>query len=98
MANYTARIELHSADSDEYDLLHQKMEADGFRRWIKDKENIKYALPTAEYSLVGSDLSCSEVRDIASTHANAVKRKPTPGVLVTESKARRWSGLKKWKS
>jgi hypothetical protein len=30
MTNYTTRVELHGADEDEYEALHDAMEAEGF--------------------------------------------------------------------
>ena len=36
MARYTVRVELHKADSDDYETLHECMEEEGFLRYITD--------------------------------------------------------------
>lgn len=94
MTNFTVRIELHGADDDDYASLHEAMEEKGFFRWIEGSGS-KYRLPTAEYN-IASTMDRTEVRDLAKTIAAAVKRSPTPWVLVTESAGRAWCGLEKW--
>lgn len=87
MADFTVRVELHNADSDDYDSLHEKMEAKGYSRQIS-ANGTKYQLPTAEYCCT-KDLSASEVRDAVLDIAKKVK--PSPDVLVTKSDGRAWS-------
>jgi hypothetical protein len=95
MTKFTVRIELHGADDDDYENLHETMEEKGFFRWI-EADGTKYRLPTAEYNFTSSTLDCGKVRDLAKSIAAGVKRSPTPWVLVTESVGRYWSGLEKW--
>ena len=96
MTNYTVRIELHRADDDDYNALHEAMEQNGFVRWVETEESIKYRLPTAEYNLSNSELTRSQVLDLAVDIAKSVKPQPTPWILVTQSAWRRWSGIKTW--
>ena len=92
MSKFTTRVELHNADSDDYDTLHDEMKAEGFSRTIENSDGVSYHLPTAEYNYIG-DATASDVRDKAANAASRVKDKFE--VLVTESKTRSWQGLKK---
>jgi len=93
MAAFTVRVELHKADSDDYDKLHEKMEADGFSRTVASDDGATYHLPTAEYSYSHPTMTAREVASKAHAVANAVK--PKPAVLVTKSAGRSWQGLEK---
>jgi hypothetical protein len=97
MTNYTTRVELHGADEDEYEALHDAMEAEGFVRWIENSSGEKLRLPTAEYNLSDSTLDRKQVVKRAERAAESVKPNPTPWILVTESAGRTWSGLKPWR-
>lgn len=93
MTAFTVRVELHDAE-DLYDDLHKAMSKEGFYRTILIDE-VRYQLPTAEYSLPNSDLLAQEVLDKAERAANSVKSKPQPSILVTRTEIRRYhSGLK----
>lgn len=48
MAKFTVRVELHDANSEDYDNLHKKMEAKGYSREISSNGKT-YQLPSAEY-------------------------------------------------
>lgn len=98
MTNFTVRVELHTATSDQYDDLHSAMEAQGFVRWVANGTGDKSQLPTAEYNMQGSSLTRSQVQARAERAASSVKADPQPYVLTTESAGRSWSGLKPWKS
>jgi hypothetical protein len=41
MIKYTVRVELHDAEDDDYENLHEAMEKKGFVRWAKDSEGSK---------------------------------------------------------
>ncbi|PHM23024.1 type V toxin-antitoxin system endoribonuclease antitoxin GhoS [Xenorhabdus budapestensis] len=91
MANFTVRVELHNANSKDYDKLHEKMGNAGFKRTITTKAGKIYHLPDAEYS-INSDKSTEEIRDLALDTAKKVKT--NPAILVTKSNGtRKWSGL-----
>lgn len=93
MALFTVRVELHNADSDDYENLHQRMEAAGFSRTITTQSGEVYHLPDAEYSYTG-DQTTEFVRDLARDTAKKIKA--NPAILVTKSDGtRRWSGLDK---
>lgn len=98
MTNFTVRVELHGATNDQYDDLHEAMEAQGFVRWVKDGDGNKSQLPTAEYNMQGSSLTRSQAQKRAENAASSVKANPQPYVLTTESNGRTWSGLKPWKA
>jgi len=87
MAKFTVRVELHDADSADYDLLHEKMEKSGYNRDIYGSNNKLYRLPTAEYSC-SKIKSASEIRDEVIDIADLIK--DDFDVLVTESASRAW--------
>ncbi|MGY3495931.1 hypothetical protein [Bradyrhizobium sp. USDA 4502] len=96
MTNYSVRVELHRADEDDYTRLHSLMESEGFVRWIETKAGSLKRLPTAEYNMADTTLARAAVLARAKTAANAVKPRPEPWILVTESAGRSWSGLPPW--
>lgn len=97
MTNYTVRVELHDADEEDHESLHQAMEEQGFVRWIKGSKGVKDRLPTAEYNMPDTDIDRSEVLEKAKSAANSVKASPKPWIVVTESAGRSWFGLKSWR-
>lgn len=96
MTNYTVRVELHDADNDDYENLHEEMKKEGFSKRIKTNDGT-YELPTAEYSTV-SDLKATDILSKAEAAANRVQSRPKPSILVTGQETPRiFSGLKKVK-
>ena len=90
MARFITRIELHH--SDDYTQLHTAMLNRGFAKIIQDDETgIWYNLPEAEYHC-SSQLSLSEVQNIASEVAEAIV-----GInfssITTQSNGIRWANL-----
>jgi hypothetical protein len=70
MAWYLIRVELHDADSDDYDILHQAMKDAGFLTKIDDDNGIWYKLPTAEYyisSALNVDAIWAKATEVAET-------------------------------
>src|SRR5947207_10153438 len=49
MADYIARVELHGATCDDYDLLHGSMQQHGYSRTITGDDGNVYQLPTGTY-------------------------------------------------
>lgn len=92
MADFTTRVELHDADSDDYEKLHAAMERRGFTRWIQSDDGVKYDLPTAEYNFEG-DKTRKEVLALAKEAAGTTNLRY--GIIVTEANGRTWSGLPK---
>lgn len=94
MTSFTTRVELHerqSEDKPDYELLHEKMEAKGFKRTITTDDGTVYHLPTAEYNYVGS-IAINEVHDLA---VKAVSETLWTGaIIVSQATKRIWSGLK----
>ncbi|ELY2798354.1 type V toxin-antitoxin system endoribonuclease antitoxin GhoS [Cronobacter dublinensis] len=94
MTNYTVRVELHYADNDDYEALHEEMSNENFRRTISI-DGVKWELPTAEYSIV-CDLTPHEILSKAQKAANKVQPEPEPSIIVTGSPSPRvFSGLKR---
>lgn len=96
MTNYTVRVELHDADDNDYEKLHEEMRNQGFSRSI-GIDGVRWKLPSAEYSMV-EDLTPEQVLSKAQAAANKVQPVPEPSILVTGSPTPRvFSGLKKLK-
>lgn len=95
MANFTTRVELHKASTEQdYELLHKEMAKEGFNRTIHLSGEPTYHLPTAEYSIISEDLTSQQVLDRAKKAATQTKK--TFMVLVTKSEERRyWYNLPK---
>lgn len=89
MARFTVRVELHGADEDDYDLLHERMERAGFSRQIEGGDGKLYHLPPAEYDFQGQE-TIEQVRTKAHEVARTVRQRPA--ILVTQG-SRAWSGL-----
>lgn len=87
MASFTVRVELHKAEPEDYENLHEKMENKGYSREITGDNGKKYKLPNAEYA-ASKHMTSSEVRDEVIEIAEKVKMDPL--VLVTKSEDRSW--------
>lgn len=74
MTNYLTRVELHSANGDDYQRLHQEMLARKFSKLIRSGDGAYYELPTAEYVSMSTTLSSEGVRDLAIAAAQATGR------------------------
>jgi hypothetical protein len=90
MAQFTTRVELHSASESDYTVLHRAMEQSGFLRTITSDDATVHHLPTAEYNYLGT-VTRSHVLDLAKAAAAATKKSFC--VLVTESAGRTWYKL-----
>ncbi|HGM6983941.1 TPA: hypothetical protein ACKQD1_004953 [Serratia marcescens] len=87
MASFTVRVELHKAEAEDYENLHEKMEAKGYSREITSSDGNRYKLPDAEY-VADKNMTASQVRDEVVEISSKVKS--NPGVLVTKSESRAW--------
>ena len=90
ISNFTVRVELHSADEPDYELLHSKMEEAGFTRTIEGRGKKLWAFPKAEYNLEGGG-DKQDVLKAARAAAESTGRKYS--ILVTESNGRTWWNL-----
>jgi hypothetical protein len=72
MAQFIVRVELQSANSEDYESLHEKMKAKGYNREIQDVLGTWFHLPTAEYTATKNS-TASAVRDEARGIAGSVK-------------------------
>jgi len=93
MNRFTTRVELHQADSDDYDTLHDEMKSEGFSRTISlEGENVVYHMPTAEYNKHGENMTSEQVLEAAKRAASKTGNKYS--VLVTKTTERRyWHNL-----
>jgi hypothetical protein len=88
MADFFTRVELHDADSDDYETLHAAMRDRGFSQAIIGHDGkTKRILPTAEYHKT-SDESCIAVRNQAHEAAETTGLKH----IVLTVKAEEWAG------
>jgi len=94
MARYTVRVELHEANQNDYEDLHDYMQQEGFRRYITDDKGKKYQLPTAEYNI---DDPGNKNAVLAKTRKAAARTYKEYMVLVTTSGGRAWHNLPVWK-
>ena len=90
MARYTVRVELHDADTEDYEKLYMKMESRGFMYIIVTKEGTGYFLPDAEYNYEGPE-TMEQVLAKAKRAASAVTK--DFGILVTKTSGQMFFGL-----
>ena len=90
MAHYTTRVELHDAEEEDYETLHEAMEDRGFTRTIKRRDGTTYKLPSEEYNYEG-EIKIGEVLEDAKSAAATTGLEY--GILVSEAPKRRWHGL-----
>ncbi|MFA6397711.1 MAG: type V toxin-antitoxin system endoribonuclease antitoxin GhoS [Candidatus Paceibacterota bacterium] len=90
MISFTTRVELHSENYTDFEMLHNAMQNEGFSRLITSGDGITYHLPRAEYDIYTSKNRSAVLE--AAKRAVATTRK-TAEILVTESLGRTWSGL-----
>jgi hypothetical protein len=91
MPRFTTRVELHGADSEDYDTLHDAMRDEGFSKTITDSSTgQEFELPEAEYNIEG-DFKKQQVLEKAK---NAVAETGLESsILVTKSGGRIWHNL-----
>lgn len=87
MAEFTVRVQLHHANAEQYETLHENMEAHGYSKFIIGSSGQKYDLPEAEYVATKS-ISVEDVRMQVSGIADAITNRAY--VLVSESVSRAW--------
>lgn len=91
MSSYTIRIELKEPTASTYIELLYAMLDNGFSRSLVCEKGFAYVLPANEYVYVGAD----NIRHLTDRVVSLVSAfSPDPAVLVTESSARCWSGLR----
>ncbi len=97
MAKFITRVELHKADSDDYETLHEEMQNEGFTRTIQDgSSKIWYHLPDAVYRYDNSLIDdTNTVLQKAIRAANKTNKENS--VLVTKSDGSEWYNLEKVK-
>jgi hypothetical protein len=91
MANYIARIELHSANWDDYGHLHLSMQRRGFLRTIRANDGNVYQLPTGTYVVEGSNSSLQNALNVAVEASRETGRQAW--VLVADWNSASWSNL-----
>jgi hypothetical protein len=86
----TVRVELHSAEWEDYDVLRVEMEAEGFGGGAGGSGGMAYELPRVEYAVSG-DVTRQQV--LARVRRAADQGGCSYAVLVTESAGRAWCAL-----
>ena len=97
MPRFTVRVELHGAEDepDVYSELHAAMKGRNFSRTISFG-NVRYELPSAEYTRSGDKLSGEQVLEDAKAAASEVWEVFSVFVTMTEADRLRYN-LKKVK-
>lgn len=97
MSKFITRIELHDADSKNYEKLHEEMEIEGFTRTIQDGTTKKwYHLPDAIYRYDNASIDTTNtILEKAIRAANKANKENS--ILVTKSEGSEWSNLKEVK-
>ncbi|MPQ77512.1 hypothetical protein [Hydrogenovibrio sp. JE_KL2] len=90
MAKFIVRVELHSANSADYDKLHKEMQSNGFTDEIVSNDNRVFKMPPGEYT-GHKNLTTDEVRDLVNNIAGRIVN--GRAVLVSESIGSSWIGL-----
>lgn len=97
MAEFTTRVELHDANSEDYENLHAAMQKQGFTTTVTSESGKIRKLPTAEYNFEGN-VTRKDILDKAKYAAQTVKPNMHDfEILVTKSNGRRWWNLEKEK-
>lgn len=91
MANFIARVELHSASYDDYERLHLYMQQRGYLRAIKNDEGKTYQLPTGTYVSSGRFSSGNEALIAAVAAANVTGK--NSAIIVADWNSASWQGL-----
>jgi hypothetical protein len=90
MPNFMTRVELHNGTAQDYQRLHDAMQARQFSRTITDSQNIRYHLPTAEYSSFGN-IDTNGVLELAKAAVRAIGK--TASIVTSETVNTFFNGL-----
>ncbi|WP_223538694.1 hypothetical protein [Pseudomonas sp. BF-R-12] len=93
MASFTTRVVLHNATFEDYEKLHEQMEARKFTRKIKGADGTTYTLPDAEYRSISSTLDAAGVRQLAVDAASKTRRNHAVFVTMSTTDSCAWVGL-----
>jgi hypothetical protein len=91
MANFIARVELHSASYTDYENLHVYMQQYGYARTVRGDDGKTYQLPTGTYVSASAMSSVAAALQGAVAAANATGK--TSSVIVADWNSARWQGL-----
>jgi hypothetical protein len=91
MANYIARVELHKADSDDYEQLHTNMANKGYSRTIQGSDGKNYQLPTGTYVVRNTSVSLDTALNAAKEAAKETGKNYS--IIVADWTQASWVGL-----
>ena len=91
MSNYIARVELHSADLDDYETLHSAMLQRGYVRTIVGSDGFTYNLPTGTYVVRDTNITVEVALDRVIEAANATGKRNSS--IVAEWSVAMWRSL-----
>jgi hypothetical protein len=89
MASYLARVELHNATYDDYEVLHAAMQRRGFSRTIASDEPRTYRLPTGTYVAENTSATLEHAYTAAEAAAREVRK--TYWIIVVDWTSARFS-------
>jgi UDP-glucose 6-dehydrogenase len=93
MTSYTARVELHAATYEDYEVLHNAMARQGFARTIEANDKSVWFLPTGTYDAPNTSADLTQATSAAEVAAKATKKNYS--LIVVERPAAKWVGLTK---
>ena len=91
MANFIARVELHTASYADYEDLHGYMQQRGYSRTVKGDNGNTYQLPTGTY--VSTGVYPSHDRALQAAGAAAGSTGKASSIIVADWNGARWQGL-----
>lgn len=89
MPNFTVRMVLHRANSDDYAQLEEEMRNIGFVDQITGSSGKTYTLPDAEYYGSASDIDTAFEKAKSAARAVGLKH----AIFVTQAASTKWVGL-----
>ncbi len=91
MANFIARVELHTATYEDYERLHASMQARGYSRTIAGDNGTVYKLPTGTYVARNTNVAIEVARNAAVAAAQETGK--SSAVIVADWTQASWQGL-----
>jgi len=91
VAKYIARVELHDANGDDYETLHDSMANRGYGRTIVGDNGSTYQLPTGTYVTPETDATLVTAHNAAKEAADETGK--SSAIIVASYVSARWSGL-----
>lgn len=86
MTDFFIRVELHGANSEDYEKLHAQMESHGFSQTYAEKNSTRvFQLPTAEYFFSTLSVTVTTQSLVEKVVGIAQKIRKDPDVMVIQA-------------